>query len=103
MDLQGTLQLWEQTATASLYSTASPLGEILVYVVKAWPSIRAQDQATTMVTMSPYLKQCMLVWLLQLLACLAFPCLCLPKDIFLCLPTWPQHAWYRECGGVRAM
>lgn len=89
MDLQGTLQLWEQTATASLYSTASPLGEILVYLVKAWPSIRAQDQATTMVTMSPYLKQCMLVWLLQLLACLAFSCVFL-KTFFSACPRGPS-------------
>jgi len=97
------LQLQEQIATASLHSTATPLGEILVYLVRARPYVRAHGQATTMVTMSPYLKQHILVWLLQLLACLSFPCVCLPEGFFLCLPMCSRHAWCRACEGVRAM
>lgn len=80
-DPQRILRLWEQAATAT------PLGQALVYLVGAQPSIKAYGQATTAVALSPYLK--------QLLACLAFPCLSPPQGIFLCLLVCFQHV---QCG-----
>lgn len=44
---RGTLRLREQTATASLRSAATPLGEILVYLVGAQPSVRAHGHSVT--------------------------------------------------------
>lgn len=56
-----------------------------------------------MATVSPHLKQRMLVRLPQLLACLAFPCPCPPQGVFLCLPACSPRARCRGCRGVRAM
>lgn len=74
-------------------------GEMLVYLAKARSSVRARGQATAMVTMSRYLKQRTLMQLLQLLACLAVPCPCHPRGIFLCLPLCSQSAQCRGCEG----